>query len=67
MLMFCTLHTVEPHLLEFVWTVGNYIVENYDPEHGINVDQGTFQLPAGPGLGVTPDETRIGALTASYG
>lgn len=58
--------TVEPPLLEAVWTSGSYIEENYDPENGINVDAGHFDLPAGPGLGITPDESRIGQLVASY-
>ena len=58
--------TVEPHLLEAVWTSGSYIEENYDPENGINVDAGHFDLPTGPGLGITPDESRIGQLVASY-
>ena len=58
--------TIEPRLLEAVWTAGNYIEENYDPENGINVDGGHFDLPTGPGLGVEPDESRIGELVASY-
>ncbi len=58
--------TVQPHLLDAVWTAGNYIEEHYDPENGIRVDQGFFDLPSGPGLGVNPDESRIGQLEASY-
>ena len=58
--------TVEPRLLEAVWTAGSYIEENYDPENGIRVDGGHFTLPYGPGLGINPDESRIGALSASY-
>jgi len=58
--------TVEPRLLEAVWTSGNYIEENYDPENGINVDGGHFNLPTGPGLGICPDESRIGELQASF-
>ena len=59
--------TVEPRLLEAVWTAGNYIEEHYDPEHGIAVDGGHFDLPSGPGLGVNPAEDRIGRLVSSYG
>jgi len=59
--------TVEPRLLEAVWTAGSYIEENYDPEHGIRVDAGYFDLPSGPGLGIEPDESRIGSLLASFG
>ena len=58
--------TVEPRLLEAVWTAGSYIEENYDPEHGIRVEDGYFSLPDGPGLGVSPDEDRLGRLQASY-
>jgi len=58
--------TVEPRLLEAVWTAGSYIEENYDPQNGINVDAGYFDLPTGPGLGIDPDETRIGTLQTSF-
>ncbi|HKJ52199.1 MAG TPA: mandelate racemase/muconate lactonizing enzyme family protein [Gammaproteobacteria bacterium] len=58
--------TVEPRLLEAVWTAGNYIEEHYDPENGIEVDGGYFDLPAGPGLGINPLDERIGELVASY-
>ncbi len=59
--------TVEPRLLEAVWTAGTYIEENYDPENGINIDAGYFDLPTGAGLGIRPDESRIGERVASYG
>ena len=58
--------TVEPRLLESVWTAGNYIAENYDPKNGVNVDGGHFNLPAGPGLGIEPELERIGELAAAY-
>jgi L-alanine-DL-glutamate epimerase-like enolase superfamily enzyme len=58
--------TVEPRLLEAVWTAGSYIEESYDPESGIRVDAGYFDLPTGPGLGISPDESRIGRLLASF-
>lgn len=59
--------TVKPELLEGVWTSGNYIDGHYDPVNGIEVDNGYFDLPQGVGLGVIPDEGRIGELVASYG
>ncbi len=59
--------TVEPRLLEGAWTAGVYIDEHYDPERGIEVRDGHFDVPTGPGLGVEPDESRIGELVASYG
>ena len=58
--------TAEPRLLEAVWTAGNFIEEHYDPENGIAVDGGRFDLPSGPGLGVDPAEDRIGTLIASF-
>ncbi|MDJ0776770.1 MAG: mandelate racemase/muconate lactonizing enzyme family protein [Gammaproteobacteria bacterium] len=58
--------TVEPRMLEAVWTCGSYIEENYDPLNGIVVDRGHFDLPRGPGLGIEPDAARIGELVASY-
>ena len=58
--------TVEPRLLESVWTAGIYIEENYDPENGINVVDGHFDLPTGAGLGISPDESRIGEPSVSY-
>jgi len=58
--------TVEPRLLEAAWTAGNYIEEHYDPENGIKVQDGYFKLPDGPGLGISPDEERIGQLQVSY-
>lgn len=64
-----TLHmaaTVKPELLEGVWTAGNYIEENYDPVNGINIEGATFKLPSGYGLGISPEEARIGALHASF-
>ena len=58
--------TIQPHLLDGVWTAGNYIEEHYDPRNGVTVDHGYFDVPKGVGLGINPDETRIGTLEASY-
>ena len=58
--------TVEPRQLEAVWTAGIYIEENYDPENGINVNAGHFDLPTGPGLGINPDASRIGQLMQTF-
>ena len=58
--------TVEPRFLEAVWTAGSYIEENYDPRNGINVDKGYFHVPRGPGLGISPDEFRIGKRIMSF-
>lgn len=59
--------TVQPHLLEAVWTAGSYIEQHYDPKNGIKIENGHFKLPGGIGLGITPDETLFGAPVASYG
>ena len=58
--------TVEPRYLEAVWTAGRYIEENYDPNNGINVDQGYFDVPQGPGLGISPEYSRIGECIMSF-
>ena len=58
--------TVDPGLLEGVWIGAPYYQEHYDPENGIRIDAGHINLPRAPGLGVTPDESRIGNLSASF-
>ncbi len=58
--------TVRPELLDGVWIGASYYGEHYDPDNGIEVDAGYITLPSAPGLGITPDETRIGNLTASF-
>lgn len=58
--------TVDPGLLEGVWISAPYFKEHYDPENGIRIDAGHINLPLSPGLGVTPDESRIGNLSASF-
>ena len=58
--------TVEPRLLEAVWTAGSYIEGNYDALNGINVDGGHFNVPSGPGLGILPDESLFGDPVASF-
>lgn len=59
--------TVEPRLLEGVWLAAPYIEGNYDPEKGIRIEGGHIARPTGPGLGVTPDESKFGAPVASFG
>ncbi len=58
--------TVDPRLLEAVWTAGTYIEGTYDPVNGIKVKGGHFNVPQGPGLGVVPDEGLFEAL-GSFG
>ena len=52
--------------MEGVWLAAPYIEGNYDPENGLTIEAGHIQLPKGPGLGITPDETLFGAAVASY-
>jgi len=58
--------TVAPELLEGVWIGAPYYQEHYDPEIGISIDHGHIELPQAPGLGISPDENRIGNLSASF-
>jgi len=58
--------TIRPHLLDAVWTSGNYIEEHYDPENGIKVENGYFTVPSDHGLGINPDVERIGSLKMTY-
>ncbi|HAR53922.1 MAG TPA: mandelate racemase, partial [Roseovarius nubinhibens] len=53
--------TVEPGLLEGVWIAAPYIDGHYDDAAGIEISGGHIALPAGPGLGIVPDEARFGA------
>ena len=59
--------TVEPRLLEAVWTAGSYIEQHYDPENGIAIEGGHFAVPKGVGLGITPDESLFGRPVSSFG
>ncbi|MCP4982502.1 MAG: mandelate racemase/muconate lactonizing enzyme family protein [Gammaproteobacteria bacterium] len=58
--------TVDPALLEGVWIGAPYYTEHYDPENGIRIENGHINLPALPGLGISPDESKIGNLAASF-
>ncbi len=58
--------TVQPRLLEGVWIAAPYLEEHYDGENGINIEAGHILVPDGPGLGISPDEDRIGNLVGSF-
>ncbi|MCV6600532.1 MAG: mandelate racemase/muconate lactonizing enzyme family protein [Cohaesibacter sp.] len=58
--------TVKPELFEGAWLAAPYIEGNYDPSNGIQIEGGHIKRPTGPGLGVTPDETKFGSPIASY-
>ncbi len=59
--------TVRPKLLEGVWLAQPYIEGHYDPANGITINEGHIQLPHGPGLGIEPDESLLGAPIQSFG
>ena len=59
--------TVAPHLLEGVWIAAPYIEQHYDPENGIRLKDGWIELPAGLGLGISPDQTQWGSPVFSAG
>jgi L-alanine-DL-glutamate epimerase-like enolase superfamily enzyme len=58
--------TVKPRLLEGVWLAQPYIEGHYDTKNGIKIERGHISLPAGPGLGVVPDEGLFDAPIASF-
>ena len=58
--------TVNPKLLSGVWIASSYIEEHYDQENPVKVIDGCINLPKGVGLGVSPDETKIGSLLHSF-
>lgn len=58
--------TVKPELLEGVWLAAPYIQGHYDPEKGIDTQDGWIQVPEGPGLGITPDRLRFGEPFMSF-
>lgn len=59
--------TVLPHLCEGVWLAAPYIEEHYDPENGINIEDGSILVPKGDGLGVQPDKSVWGNPAFSFG
>jgi L-alanine-DL-glutamate epimerase-like enolase superfamily enzyme len=58
--------TVNPRLLEGVWLAEPMIDGSYCIGDGVRIRDGHINLPAGPGLGVVPDESRFGAAIASF-
>ncbi len=52
--------TVRPNLFRGTWLAAPYINHHYDPAGGISIRDGFIDVPTGPGLGVTPDETLFG-------
>ena len=58
--------TVKPELFEGTWIAEPYIDGHYDAENSIKSVEGCINLPAGPGLGITPDESLFGNPVASF-
>ena len=59
--------TVQPRLLEGVWIAEPYLDIHYDSDNPIKVEGGRIKVPAGPGLGVNPDDGVFGKPVASFG
>jgi L-alanine-DL-glutamate epimerase-like enolase superfamily enzyme len=47
--------TIQPQLCDGVWIAASYIDGHYDPQNGLDVEQGQLTLPSGSGLGVVPE------------
>lgn len=58
--------SVRSDLFAGTWIAAPYLERHYDPVAGPEVEHGYIRLPTGPGLGVSPEEERIGDLIASY-
>jgi len=59
--------TVDPRRCEGAWIAQEYIEGHYDNDNPVVIDKGHIKVPAGPGLGVTPDKSALGAPIAIYG
>lgn len=59
--------TVLPRLNEGVWLAAPHVAGHYDSENGVRIEGGHIRLPKGPGLGIEPDESRLGNPVASFG
>ena len=58
--------TTDPKILEAVWLAQPYIEGHYDDENPVKIIGGHINLPQGHGLGVNPDEAKLGAPIASF-
>jgi L-alanine-DL-glutamate epimerase-like enolase superfamily enzyme len=59
--------TVEPGLFEGAWIAAPYIQGHYDPDNGIQLQDGKITLPKGPGLGIVPEVSQWGDPVMSFG
>ena len=58
--------TVAPNRLQGVWLAQPYIEDHYDSRNGIVIRGGHIDVPAGPGLGIVPDEGMFSNEVASF-
>ena len=58
--------TVDPSVFEGTWIAEPYIDGHYDAKDGIHLDGGWIDLPPGPGLGISPDESIWGDPLLSF-
>jgi L-alanine-DL-glutamate epimerase-like enolase superfamily enzyme len=53
--------------MEGVWLAAPYIEKHYDRQNGPKIENGRIRVPQGPGLGIEPDRTLLGAPVMSFG
>lgn len=58
--------TVSPRLFEGAWVASSHMDVHYDSAHPVRTVNGHLPVPAGPGLGVEPDDGVLGPPVASY-
>ncbi|WP_085035675.1 mandelate racemase/muconate lactonizing enzyme family protein [Ensifer aridi] len=59
--------TVAPTRFEGTWIAAPYIEGNYDEENPVLIERGRIKVPTGPGLGITPDRSKLGSPIMSFG
>ncbi|MEK9594215.1 MAG: enolase C-terminal domain-like protein, partial [Luminiphilus sp.] len=58
--------TVSPKTYEGTWLAQPYIEGHYDPSGGVKIEDGHIAVPAGPGLGITPDPSVFSREVAQF-
>lgn len=58
--------TVDPRLLEGVWTALPYVEKRYDPALNLRPIDGRLRVPSGPGLGLDLDREMFGSPVARF-
>jgi 4-hydroxyproline betaine 2-epimerase len=58
--------TVEPRRFEGAWIAQEYIEGHYDEANPVRIEGGHIRVPQAPGLGVRPEQRKLGAPVATY-